>query len=104
MRALKLFALLLLFALPVYAAAPAGPVQDTAVTANFAVAVTKSDSVNLTYAFRALWIGSGGDVVVVMQDGSAITFKNCADGSMLPVRGIRVNSTGTTASDIVALY
>lgn len=53
---------------------------------------------------RALYIGVGGDVVPVMENGGTATFKNAQSGSIIPVRCIRVNATGTTATDIVALY
>lgn len=69
-----------------------------------AVAVTPSDSTNLTEGTcRSLYIGVTGDVVVLFDSGNAITFKDVPVG-ILPVRAKRVNSTNTTATDIVALY
>ena len=69
-----------------------------------AVAVTPSNSVNFATACRGLFVGSGGDIVAVFRTGAAITFANVPSGSVLPLQAVRVNSTGTTASDIVALY
>lgn len=66
--------------------------------------VTPSDTVNITGEPRALFIGTGGDVVVVGQDDVAVTFANVQQGQTLPVRAKRVNATSTTASNIVALY
>jgi hypothetical protein len=67
-----------------------------------AEAVTANDSTVLE-PFRALYVGTGGDVVVTVLSGSDITFANVQDGSILPVGGTKVKSTSTTASDIVAL-
>lgn len=71
-----------------------------------AVAVTPSDSVNLDDPARALFIGTGGNVVVIPagSGASAVTFNNVQDGSILSVSAARVNATNTTASNIVALY
>lgn len=76
--------------------------SDPAVSA---FAVTKSDTVDFAAgAANALYVGTAGDVVVVLIDGgAAITFTNVQNGSILPVRCRRVNSTNTTASNIVAL-
>lgn len=53
--------------------------------------------------FRSLYVGTGGDIVVTMA-GTDVTFANVPDGTFLPVEGSDVKSSGTTASDIVALY
>lgn len=71
-------------------------------------AVTPSNSTNFPGGpAAALFVGVGGDVVVVGVDnnGDVVeTFKNVASGTILPVRCLRVNSTSTTATDIKALY
>ncbi len=67
-------------------------------------AVTKSDSTVYDPPFRALFIGTGGDVAIKSKKGTSVTYKNLPDGSTLMVSGIQVLSTGTDASDIVALY
>ncbi len=70
-----------------------------------AVAVTPHDSTNLTQASAALFVGVGGDVSVEMaESGSAIVFKNVPSGSFMPIQVDRVNSTSTTATNILALY
>lgn len=53
---------------------------------------------------RALYVGTGGDLAVLMSDASTVTLKAVPAGSLLPIRVRRVLSDGTTASDIVALY
>lgn len=78
--------------------------RETSTAGSF-VAVTPSDSAaNNISTFRALYVGTGGNVVVVGADNVAVTFTAVPGGSILPVQGKRVNSTSTTASNIVALY
>lgn len=64
--------------------------------------VTPSDSVNLDPPARYLYIGTTGDVSVVMKGGgNTVVFSNHPVG-YFPQSVSRVNSTGTTASDIIA--
>ena len=81
---------------------PTNRVQLSAPAATCA-AVTPHDSTNFTNTARALYIGGTGDVVVVDTAGTATTFTAVPVG-ILPVQCIRVNSTDTTATDIVALF
>ena len=69
-----------------------------------AYAITPHDSNNEAKAFRSLYIGVAGNVVIVTLGGTAVTFKGAVAGSVIPVRGVRVNSTNTTATDMVGLY
>jgi hypothetical protein len=66
------------------------------------VAVTKSDS-TIIPTTRGLYIGVTGDVAVRHTDGATVTYKAAPVG-ILSVQVDRVLSTGTTATDIVALY
>lgn len=61
---------------------------------------TSLDTV-LDFPCRALWVGSVGDLDVVMKNGQEISFKN-VDG-LLAVR-VSVIKSSSTADDIVALY
>ncbi len=71
---------------------------------NFFV-VTPHDSTDFTVSCRAVWVGTGGDVAVVgIGQTAAVTIKNVPAGTLLPFRLDRVNSTNTTASDIVGIY
>lgn len=72
--------------------------------ADNAAAVTPSDSTDLTYISRALYVGTGGNIVVTMMGGGDVTFSNVQDGTFLPIRVSRVKSTSTTASNIVNIY
>jgi hypothetical protein len=70
-----------------------------------AIAVTPSDSVPLGHTTRALWVGGGGDVAVLMQgQNTPVTFASVPDGTLLPIRVDQVMSTDTTATAIVALW
>lgn len=64
-------------------------------------AITPSDSATFA-ATRALYVGVSGDVKVDMAGGATLTFKSAPVGP-LPIQVTRVYSTGTTATDIVAL-
>jgi len=71
-----------------------------------AVAVTKSDTADILPYAKALYVGTGGDLVIIPvgnRDQDPVTFKAHPVGYM-PVQVRRVLSTGTTASQIVALY
>lgn len=82
---------------------------------NKSIAITKSDTVNYdgsTYSATAatkaipaegIYVGGAGIVVAVFEDGSSCNFTAVA-GEVLPLKTIRVNSTTTTATLMVALY
>lgn len=65
-------------------------------------AVTPSDANELTSVSRGLYIGVGGAVRVIMQDGSDLTLVGVLTGAFLPLRVKQVKATGTTALSIVA--
>lgn len=72
-------------------------------SASHAFAVTEHDTDELAQIPRALFIGTGGDLVVNMADSDTdITFKNVPSGAVLDIQVRRVK-TATTAADIVAL-
>ena len=66
-------------------------------------AVTPSNTVDLPVVPEAIWIGAAGAVVVVQQDGTAVTIAAVPAGGILPISPRRINATGTTATSIVAL-
>lgn len=67
-----------------------------------AVAVTPSDSTDLEYIPRALYVGGEGNLKVDMMDGSTVTFASVPVG-IFPIRVTRVYSTGTAATNIIAV-
>ncbi|MFQ3251793.1 MAG: hypothetical protein ACI9U6_000067 [Loktanella salsilacus] len=80
-----------------YAASPESPVSH-------AFVVTPDDSADLTHVTRALYVGCGGDLRVVMADGATVTFAALAVG-WHPVRVRRLLATGTSATLITgAIY
>jgi hypothetical protein len=67
-----------------------------------AAAVTPNDATVVNA--RALYVGTGGNLKVTMANGSVVTFSTVLSGSWCPI-GVRIVwSTGTSASDIVALF
>lgn len=84
--------------------APGHSIVNHSNPAQYAAAVTKSDTVSFTQTARALYIGGAGNIAAVMPDGSVVNFIGLAAGTILPIRCTRVNSTDTTATNIVALY
>ena len=76
-------------------------------SADIAFAITPSDS-TLIPETRGVYVGVGGNVVALMLNSAgayaAVTFSNVPSGAILPIRCTRINSTSTTATNMVALY
>lgn len=53
---------------------------------------------------RAIYVGVGGDISVDTNGGLARIFKNAVSGSIIPCGAKRVNTTGTTATNLLAMY
>jgi len=68
------------------------------------VSVTPSDTADLAYVSRALFIGGAGNIVVTPASGQANVTYTCPAGMILPIRAARVLATGTTATNIVNWY
>ncbi|MEA3037729.1 MAG: hypothetical protein QOE79_242 [Sphingomonadales bacterium] len=85
---------------------PFTSVADSATApARLAVPVIPSDTNALPDIPKALFVGTGGAIAMRGVGGSADqVWKNVQDGSILPFRAQYVRATGTTASDILALY
>ena len=66
--------------------------------------VPPSDTVDLPQPSDALWVGGAGNVAAVMQDNTVTLFTAVTAGAVLPIRARRINTTGTSATLIVALY
>ena len=69
-----------------------------------AAAVVPSDLLDLSDLPRAIYIGQGGSVSVRMAGGQTVQFSNAQAGSFLPIRAKGINATGTTASNLVAMW
>lgn len=79
-----------------YSSSLASPATD-------AFAITPNDSTDLTQVTRALYVGTAGNIVVVLKSGSEVTFSNVTSGSILPIRASRIKATGTTALNVLGL-
>lgn len=67
-------------------------------------AVVPSDTEDFGYGYiRGMYVGGAGNLSVEMANGT-VMFYNVNAGSVLPIRVKRVNSTGTSATNIVGLY
>lgn len=76
---------------------------DATVSAHKGVPVTPSDSTTIPVC-RALYVGTTGNLTIQMPDETtAVLFSNVAVG-IFPVQAEKILATGTTASNIVALY
>jgi len=65
--------------------------------------VTKSDSLNLAYP-SVIYVGGAGDVRVLTAQNDDVIFYGAVAGQVLPVQVIRVWSTSTTATNMLAIY
>ncbi|MDU8943278.1 spike base protein, RCAP_Rcc01079 family [Ovoidimarina sediminis] len=68
-----------------------------------AVAITPSDSTEMSFATRALYVGSGGDVTVKLKNGDVVTFRGLQAGVLYPLQIVQVLVSGTTASNMVGI-
>ena len=66
-------------------------------------AITPNDGADLAAETRAIYIGSAGDVAMVLVSGDTVTFAGVPAGTLLPVRAVRVRATGTTAGLLLGL-
>ena len=67
-------------------------------------AITPDDDEMQPYLGRAIWVGTGGTLVVELQIGGPQTYLNVPDGCRWDGDFIRVLATGTTATDLIGLY
>jgi len=75
-----------------------------------AAAVTPSDTVNIPSVSGGdnngcvLYVGGAGNLKVRTVGGDEVTFVGINTGTFLPVQVVRVFSTGTSATNILALW
>lgn len=65
--------------------------------------ITPNDVSTLSYVTRALYVGTGGTVVVRMKSGDILTLSDLPTGTLCPIRVDQVLATGTTAGNLVGL-
>ena len=78
--------------------------EDLLSPALHAGAVTPSDSAQLAFASKRLWVGGAGNVTLVTVGGETVEYASVPAGTYLNVRAVQVKATGTTATNIVAEY
>jgi hypothetical protein len=79
--------------------------NDLSAPARKALAVTPNDTDPLVNVPKALYVGTGGDIAMRGIDGDVDqAWKNVPSGVILPIRAQYIRATGTTATDILALY
>lgn len=75
---------------------------NATVAAHGAVALTASDATVFPVC-RSVYVGGTGDLAVRMADGQSVTFAAVAVG-IFPIQIDKLLSTGTTATNVIALY
>jgi hypothetical protein len=71
-----------------------------------AVAITKSDTVNIFPQggfVDGVYCGGAGAIAVVLEDDTAVTFAAVPAGTILPIKCKRVNSSNTAATGMVGM-
>lgn len=66
------------------------------------VAITTSDTVALVSPCRAVYVGGAGNIRAIMG-GVEVNFIAVPVGTILRIVATRINATGTTATNLVAL-
>lgn len=67
--------------------------------------ITPSNTTDLPTPTKAIYVGNAGDVAVdFVTSGTNVVIKNATAGSVLPFQVKRVYATGTSATNLVALF
>ena len=70
-----------------------------------AFAITPDDANQLTEITRAIYVGGGGDIALILAEDSApVIFKAVPTGALLEMRVLQVKATNTTATLLIGLY
>ena len=79
------------------------PNSNTPLFPSQAVAISASDTA--AFGPAAVYVGTGGAVACRPAGSSSdVTFAGIPNGSVIPVMVTAIRSTGTTASNFVAVY
>jgi hypothetical protein len=73
------------------------------IPASFAEVVVTNT--NFSSPSRGIYISGAGDVSAVMLgDGATVLFEAVPAGSVLPIRCTKINTTNTTATNMIVLW
>jgi hypothetical protein len=68
-------------------------------------AITPNDSTDLPVKpCRGIYVGVGGNITCDIGDDTNVQYLNVPQGTVLQVQATRVRATGTTATNLVAMY
>ena len=86
--------------------AMAGYIPNGTEPANDAQAIVPSDSVDLPFPSRAIYVGVGGDIYAALDSCTnvPVLFKAVPQGMILPVVARRIFASSTSASSLLALF
>lgn len=69
-----------------------------------AFAITPSDTVDLTYPTRAIYVGVGGNLEVILNDDTvAVVLLGVVTGGFYPLAIKRVKAGSTTATNLIGI-
>jgi hypothetical protein len=78
---------------------------DATVSAHRAAAITPNNTLVYEQPTRGIYVGGAGNITAEMPDtGASVLFVGLLAGVVYPFQVTRVYSTGTTATNLVALY
>jgi len=82
---------------------PFAAVSDSVIApASEAFAIIPKDNGELTRATKALYVGTGGDIVLrAVGSQEDVTLRNVVAGSVIAIRVRAIRATGTTAANLV---
>lgn len=66
-------------------------------------ASTPDNTMELAEITRAIFVGTAGDVAIVLASNTELLFKNVGAGSILPIRAHFIKATGTSAGNLLGL-
>lgn len=81
-----------------------GRTSEQSAPASRAFAITPADGANLTNNIRAIYVGGAGNLKIDTVGGDTVTLTGVLVGVVYWIRAKKVNSTGTTATNLIGLY
>lgn len=71
---------------------------------NNGFAISPSDSAQLPFLAKVVWVGGAGSLAMVLLGGDTITLLAVPAGTLLTMNVTQVLLTGTSATGLVGLY